>query len=213
MAKKSEIDTPAWRRSPAVEEIAKRSQVERDAEILRLIASTIEDPGAAGETLSNLHQAVEAMRGWREKSLDAISANAERFDADAADFRQAIERAVGKGFIRHPIVRAWLANMRAFGEWDDLRRRRNQRHEVGVRRPRSPEILWLALAVEPMVKQGMKPSRIRLELMRTLRYGKVPEHLDFSRPAQMAFRQKLKKMSRQAFHAFLRRHGVTKPSK
>ena len=105
------------------ERIAKASRHERR----RQVTEALNHRDESNQVLAELDDVAEAMLRFEGKSLNKIDGHGGEYEDDRAEHVKAVAAAIGRGYLDHPAVTAWLEEMRTFGERKILRKCRRSR--------------------------------------------------------------------------------------
>ncbi len=191
------------------ERIAKASRHERR----RQVTEALNHRDESNQVLAELDDVAEAMLRFEGKSLNKIDGHGGEYEDDRAEHVKAVAAAIGRGYLDHPAVTAWLEEMRTFGERKILRKWRNRRLEAGVKRPMRKDDFWIATEVIHLASKGLRPTKIRQELINKLRLRgqDIESFCGLTETDRARLAARLKKMSRQGFHRLLKRLNVIDP--
>ncbi len=173
--------------------------------------------------LDDLADAKEQMQRWHDASPKKIAQEQEEFDADWEDYAKAMRRVIRAARTTYPdllkdrnvleAVYHYVSSRRALGEWDELRKI-GLGLEVVVQKPPYPakmrEDVWVFSQTEELWRQGKeRPEEIRRMLSRKLNTTDPlfdPKFLNTEEAKRL--RKRLKAMTRQGFHDWLKRLGL-----
>lgn len=208
--------TPAQRRDDALKKIGRnfkrnREAVAKDVRTEKEEGFRTDDSDCQSNALDIVEEievAAEAMTVWGGKSASYIGRHEDRYLEDRQCYDRAIGRAIRHGLFDYPDVQLWLEEQRSLGERDILRKVQKGL-ETGTSRPISKENFWVKYHAIQLFDEDLKPEEIRRRLINKLLLDSPEPWFNLSVEECDRLVDRLRHSSRQNFHKWLKRLGVT----